>query len=56
MLALQSDDGGCRIARIPPQLAGESSHLPDKLVMGNNDSVGVRGKDYEPVAAQYKIG
>lgn len=55
MLALQSDDGGCRIARIPPQLAGESSHLPDKLVMGN-DSVGVRGKDYEPVAAQYKIG
>lgn len=48
--------GACRIAWIASQLAGESSHLPDKLVMGNNDSVGVHGKDSEPVAAQYKIG
>lgn len=45
----------CRIAWIIAQLTGESSHLFDKLVIYNNDSMGASGRDCEPVAVQYKI-
>lgn len=45
----------CRIAWIISQLTGESSHLFDKLVIYNNDSMGASGRDYEPVAVQHKV-